>query len=100
VGMADDPAARIGQHHGAPWMHRVREIRFQWCESREAAANTERAAILNEDPFYNIQRPGGDALRWMRWIIADSTGRHPDDVTDDECSRIAFGRRLAEGGAG
>ena len=112
VGISEAPLSRMAGHDRSPgWPQKAAEISIEWHPSRDDARTAESAAILAEDPIHNMHRPGGDQLRWVRWIIAQDRGVHADDVAtaevervvDDFCRTLAPTRRIGRtlaGGAG
>lgn len=112
VGISEAPLSRMaGTDRSSGWAHKAADISIEWHPSRDDARTAESAAILAEDPIHNMNRPGGDQMRWVRWIIAQDRGVHADDVTtaevervvDDFCRTLAPTRRIGRhlsGGAG
>lgn len=107
VGISEAPLNRMAGHdRSSGWARQAAEIGIEWHPSRDDARTAESAAILAEDPIYNMNRPGGDQLRWVRWTIAMDRGVHADDVTTSEvehvvndfCRTLVPGRHLAGGG--
>lgn len=58
VGISMNLDGRLTKHRRTAWWPLVAEITVQWFDGRELAKSAERAAILNENPLYNITRPG------------------------------------------
>lgn len=85
IGISDAPLSRMAGHdRSSGWARQAADISIEWHPSRDDARAAESAAILAEDPIHNMNRPGGDPLRWVRWMIASDRGVHADDVTTDE----------------
>lgn len=105
VGISRNPHQRFIQHHAKYWWDIVARYEIIWCDDRRTALWTEAAAILNEGPAYNRQRPPG-AVDWTipeedGWWITNqsgfpctSCGRVPSDIRasfcgDDDCEWVA-----------
>lgn len=58
VGISMSLQGRLTKHRRAAWWPLTDEITVQWFDGREAAKSAERAAITNENPIYNLSRPG------------------------------------------
>ena len=98
IGISDAPLSRMAGHdRSSGWARHAADISIEWHPSRDDARTAESAAILAEDPIHNMNRPGGDQLRWVRWIIAIDRGVHADDVTAAEVENVVgdFCRTLA-----
>jgi predicted GIY-YIG superfamily endonuclease len=56
VGITDRLGERWSTHmREKPWWSKVRRQTTEWCDSREAAATAEIAAIKDERPLHNVQ---------------------------------------------
>lgn len=71
IGMTNNVAFRWNSHQIVqPWWGEVRSMTFEWYETRDEAADAEKAAIFAEQPKYNVT------------YIKPSSGRrwkqHPD----------------------
>lgn len=89
VGISDAPLSRMAGHdRSSGWSRKAATIGIEWHSSRDDARDAESAAILAEDPIHNMSRPGGDQMRWVRWIIASARGVGPDDVTTADVERV------------
>ena len=58
VGLTDNLGARLDEHaNSKPWWGDVTRRTAEWLPSRVEARKAEAAAILNEEPRYNLMRP-------------------------------------------
>ncbi len=58
VGISMNLEGRLAKHKSSAWWPQVDEIVVKWFDGREAAKAAERDAIRDEDPIYNVTRPG------------------------------------------
>lgn len=63
VGMSENPAARMDDHHAKPWWPQVCRRELEWFDNQWLAADEETALIRTAKPNYNIQCRGGP---WQR----------------------------------
>jgi hypothetical protein len=55
VGAAIDPVRRLKQHHGrSRWYPHIARIDVEWHSNKKDAKAAEQAAILAENPEFNI----------------------------------------------
>lgn len=55
IGITNGPSIRWNAHQQAqPWWDELRSVTVEWFESRDEAEDAERAAILAEQPKYNV----------------------------------------------
>lgn len=78
VGISRNPFYRFTQHHAKDWWCLVDSYDLEWYEDRRTALWVEAAAILNEGPAYNRQRPPG-AVDWTipereGWWVTNQVG--------------------------
>jgi predicted GIY-YIG superfamily endonuclease len=62
IGITNNPAIRWNAHQAAqPWWDELRSLTVEWHESRPEAEAAEKAAILAEQPKFNVTylKPGG-----------------------------------------
>jgi predicted GIY-YIG superfamily endonuclease len=58
VGLTDNLGARLDEHaKSKPWWGEVTRRTAEWLPSRIEARKAEAAAILHEEPRYNLMRP-------------------------------------------
>lgn len=64
VGITNDPPSRMVQHAGdKTWWPQVAQHSIEWLDSREAALDAERSAIITERPRYNHTHKQSSVLR-------------------------------------
>lgn len=89
VGITADPGARWRKHaHEKPWWHDVATITVETHPNRAAVLQAERAAIITEQPRYNVVHNRGqltlpiasDDTFYSRW--AEQATEMPDDCHD------------------
>lgn len=78
VGISDGEFIRLAQHAAsAPWTVYAVRITLQRYVSRADAERAESAAILGEDPVWNVK--GRPTARFLQWMAAYPDG-DPDEV--------------------
>jgi len=69
VGIALSPLARLAQHRASAWVHEIARVEIDWHETREAALEAERQAIIEKNPKHNkAGRGDSDVSRLIRAI--------------------------------
>ena len=90
IGITDDVYRRLDKHAvHSPWAVHATKITLERHPDRETATAAERSAIDNEDLVFNRDRRSNgrgprNSDRFTRWMIAYPTGRHADDISDEE----------------
>jgi predicted GIY-YIG superfamily endonuclease len=62
IGCSPSVLERVNQHIFKVWGHTISKINVEWFNSKEAASNAEKDAILNENPIWNIHYKRGSRL--------------------------------------
>jgi hypothetical protein len=71
VGMSHNPDNRFQQHKAEkPWWDEVEYSLIDWHPTRASAATAEAAAISEDRPFFNRQRPSGS----RNWYLPQDGG--------------------------
>lgn len=73
VGISDGEFIRLAQHAAsAPWTMYAVKVTLQRYRLRHDAERAEAAAILGEDPVWNVR--GRPAKRFLQWMAAYPDG--------------------------
>lgn len=84
VGITLNPAERWRAHRDEkPWWHEISTITIEVHPTRDTVLDAERAAIINEQPAYNVAHNRGHAPAAVAW------GRRAEDMPDDCHDRCA-----------
>jgi predicted GIY-YIG superfamily endonuclease len=74
IGISLSALTRLGQHeeHSA-WFDKIRTVTIENFQNREAAKAAEKAAIINEKPFYNVHYKKMSPAPQIEPTFADDT---------------------------
>lgn len=88
IGMTNHPSVRWNQHQAVqPWWDELRSLTVDWYDSRPEAEDAERAAILAEQPKYNMTYLKPTRLGRERWSLEVAIERGKAEIeprSDDE----------------
>jgi predicted GIY-YIG superfamily endonuclease len=101
IGVTNSVRIRWNGHQAVqPWWDELRSLTFEWYETREAAEAAEKAAILAEQPKYNVTylRPirgkgvQGNASPGFQAVERGIAVIEPQDDDDDLLSKLDVAR--------
>lgn len=94
IGITNGPSVRWNAHQQAqPWWDELRSVTVEWHESRDEAEDAEKAAILAEQPKYNVTylKPTGVGReRKPLEVIPVERGVAELDPRDDDEDLLTF----------